>query len=54
MKEEPMIFEQLTKINGPVNRHLEQLWDEIKKLKERVNELEKRPIDDPSKDTSSP
>lgn len=36
-----MTFEQLTKVKGPVNRHLEALWAEIKTLKERVEKLEK-------------
>ena len=49
----PMTFENLTQIDGPLERHIEQLWDEIKRLKERVIELEKRPIDDPSKNPSS-
>jgi hypothetical protein len=41
MIEEPMPFEILTKIRGDHTRHLEQLWDEIKKLKERISILEK-------------
>jgi len=36
----PRQFNELTKVEGPVYRHLEQLWDEIKKLKERVEKLE--------------
>jgi len=39
---QPMPFEALTKLDGPVYRHLEQLWDEIKRLKTRVSELEKK------------
>jgi hypothetical protein len=29
-------------IEGPADRHIEQLWDEIKKLKERVKNLEEK------------
>jgi polyhydroxyalkanoate synthesis regulator phasin len=36
----PREFSELTKIEGPVYRHLEQLWDEIKRLKERIEKLE--------------
>lgn len=36
----PMEFNELTKIEGPLIRHIEQLWDEIKRLKERVKQLE--------------
>lgn len=36
----PMPFKELTKVQGDPLRHIEQLWDEIKKLKERVKELE--------------
>jgi len=36
----PREFNELTKVEGPVYRHLEQLWDEIKRLKERVEKLE--------------
>ena len=35
-------FEELTKIRGDHTRHLEQLWDEIHKLKERILILEKK------------
>jgi len=38
---QPMPFNALTKIEGPFERHIEQLWDEVKKLNERINELEK-------------
>ena len=38
--ESPMPFDKLTKIKGDHTRHIEQLWDEIKKLKERVKDLE--------------
>lgn len=41
-KEAPMPFEKLTKIKGEHTRHIEQLWDEIKKLKERISFLEKK------------
>ena len=41
---QPMPWEALTKIKGPENRHIEQLWDEIKRLKERVKELEKEKV----------
>ncbi len=33
--------EDITKVKGCHTRHIEQLWDEIKKLKERIIELEK-------------
>ncbi len=36
----PMDFDTLTKVKGPVKRHIEQLWDEIKILKERIKKLE--------------
>ena len=39
---QPMPFENLTKIEGPLIRHIEQLWDEINKLKQRINELESK------------
>jgi len=35
-----MEWAQLTKIQGPTERHIEQLWDEMQKLKERVKKLE--------------
>lgn len=38
----PIPHSKMTKIQGPTVRHLEQLWDEIKKLKERVAKLEKK------------
>lgn len=41
---ELMEFEALIKVKGPVNRHIEQLWDEIKKLKERISHLEKKHV----------
>ena len=37
----PIPYEKFTKIKGDHTRHIEQLWDEIKKLKERVDLLEK-------------
>jgi len=37
---DPMPFCVLTKIKGDHTRHLEQLWDEIHKLKERIKKLE--------------
>jgi len=40
-KENPMPFDKLTKVKGDHTRHIEQLWDEIKKFKERVCILEK-------------
>jgi len=36
-----MEWEDLTKITGAPLRHIEQLWDEVQKLKERVKILEK-------------
>lgn len=41
-KEMPMPFEYLTKIKGDHTRHIEQLWDEIKKLKEEVKKLKEK------------
>jgi hypothetical protein len=41
-KEIPMPYDKLTKIKGDHTRHLEQLWDEIKKLKERVTSMENK------------
>jgi len=38
----PIPFRYLSKIKGDPLRHLEQLWDEIKKLKERVKDLESK------------
>jgi hypothetical protein len=38
----PREFKELTKIDGPPERHIEQLWDEIKKLKERIKKLEEK------------
>lgn len=38
--ESPMPFESLTKVEGDSKRHIEQLWDEIQKLKARVTMLE--------------
>ncbi len=41
-KSQPLPFDRLTKIKGNPTRHIEQLWDEINKLKERICELEKK------------
>lgn len=44
VKPTPLPYEHLTKIkcvDEIASRHIEQLWDEIKKLKERVKKLEK-------------
>jgi hypothetical protein len=38
----PIPFHALTKIEGNPIRHIEQLWDEIHKLKERIAKLEKK------------
>lgn len=40
-KEQPIPWEGLTKIDGPIPRHVEQLWDEVKKLREEINQLRK-------------
>ena len=37
-----MTFVETTKIKGDPVRHIEQLWDEIKKLQERILQLEKK------------
>lgn len=37
----PAKFNDITKIEGPNERHIEQLWDEVKKLKERLSKMEK-------------
>ncbi len=39
--ESPIPYSKLTKVKGEPIRHIEQLWDEVKKLKERVKELER-------------
>ena len=36
----PANFSQITKIKGPPERHIEQLWDEIFKLKEKIRVME--------------
>lgn len=41
MSKAPLPYERLTKVSGDPIRHIEQLWDEVNKLKERVKELEK-------------
>lgn len=33
-------WEEISSITGPLGRHVEQLWDEVKRLKERVKYLE--------------
>jgi DNA polymerase/3'-5' exonuclease PolX len=38
-KEIPMPYAALCKIEGDPIRHIEQLWDEVKKLKEEVKRL---------------
>jgi len=38
----PRKFNEITKLDGPLDRHIEQLWDEIKKLKERIEKLESK------------
>lgn len=40
-KEALMEWEQLTKIKGPLGRHVEQLWEEIKSLRGWIQKLEK-------------
>jgi len=42
----PIPWEKLTKLGGPIRRHLEALWAEVKQLKERVEELEEKKHDD--------
>ena len=37
----PQPYEALTKIEGPVERHIEQLWDEVKKLRSEITRLKK-------------
>jgi hypothetical protein len=37
-----MSWEDLTKIDGPHGRHIEQLWDEVKKLREEIEILKER------------
>lgn len=39
-KDKPMSFKDITKVEGPVLRHIEQLWDEIRSLRKRVSMLE--------------
>jgi hypothetical protein len=42
LKDCPLPYEALTKIQGDPIRHIEQLWDEIKKLKEEIKTLKER------------
>lgn len=39
---EPMPFNALTKVKGPVNRHLEALWADIKSLKYEIEILKEQ------------
>lgn len=39
---DPIGFENLTKIKGDPIRHIEQLWDEVKKLREEIRLLKKK------------
>lgn len=32
----PMPFEVLTKVEGPIERHIEALWSEVSSLKEQI------------------
>lgn len=41
----PANFEQITKVEGPLIRHIEQLWDEVKTLKEEIEKLKQPPKD---------
>ena len=38
-KETPIPYEAMCKIEGDPIRHIEQLWDEVKKLKEEIKIL---------------
>ena len=38
----PIGWEQMTKVEGNPMRHIEQLWDEIHKLKEKLKNIEDR------------
>lgn len=42
----PIPFEKFCKIRGDLKRHIEQLWDEIQKLKYRVEILERKEWED--------
>lgn len=37
----PPSFEELTKVEGPILRHIEQLWDEVKKLKAAIEKMQR-------------
>ncbi len=37
--EKPIPWEAMTKIHGPIPRHIEQLWDEVKKLRGEINQM---------------
>lgn len=37
---QPMPFEALTKLKGPTRRHIEQLWNEVKRNKAKIDMLE--------------
>ena len=36
---DPPRFTDISKIDGPLERHIEQLWDEINKLKDEIRRL---------------
>ena len=40
----PIPFKNLSKIKGSPERHIEQLWDEVNKLKARIKLLEKNKV----------
>lgn len=37
----PLPFDQLTKIEGDPIRHIEQLWDEVKIIREKLDRIER-------------
>lgn len=39
MKDQPPNWGNLTKLEGPIERHIETLWGEIKSLKEEIERL---------------
>ena len=39
---EPATFDQIKKYDGPIERHIEQLWDEIFRLRNALKNLENK------------
>lgn len=39
---DPVEWRDITKIDGPIERHIEQLWDEVKKLRDEIKRLKEK------------